>query len=137
MKQLKDFFLLYKQYAWEKDIENMIGLYDENVVIFDLWEHGNQKGLPDWSDMICDWLNPLEQEKVNVIFELIEIHSEGNIGFASAVVHYEAISNENTVVRSMKNRITLGFIKNKGAWKVVHQHTSAPINSDLKAILNF
>jgi ketosteroid isomerase-like protein len=37
----------------------------------------------------------------------------------------------------MKNRITLGFSKEKDVWKVVHQHTSAPINSNLEAILSF
>jgi ketosteroid isomerase-like protein len=72
-----------------------------------------------------------------VIFEMIKIQEGDIAGFANALISFQAISIDNTIIRSMKNRITLGFIKEKDQWKVVHQHTSAPINSDLEAILNF
>lgn len=115
----------------------MIGLYDDNAVIFDMWKQGYQTGLAEWSIVIKDWLGSLGEEKVNVIFEMIEIHEGDNVGFGSALITFQAISIGNIIIRSMKNRITLGFIKEKDVWKVVHQHTSAPINSDLEAILNF
>ncbi|GHN01821.1 hypothetical protein WSM22_33100 [Cytophagales bacterium WSM2-2] len=137
MKNIQDFFTIYKQSAWEKDTASMIGLYDDNVVIFDMWEHGYQTGLTEWSVVIKDWLGSLGEEKVNVLFEMTEIHESESVGFGNALITYQAISNGNVVVRSMKNRITLGFIKKKDVWKVVHQHTSAPLNSELKAILNF
>ena len=137
MKRPQDFFTIYKQSAWDKDTKSMIGLYDDNVVIFDMWEHGYQSGLAVWSTVIKDWLGSLGEEKVKVMFEMIEIHEGENVGFASALITYQAISTDNTIIRSMKNRITLGFIKEKDQWKVRHQHTSAPINSNLGAILNF
>lgn len=137
MKKIQDYFTIYKQSAWEKDTERMIGLYDDNVVIFDMWQEGYQTGLAEWSIAIKDWLGSLGEENVNVIFEMIEIHEGDNIGFGSALITFQAISIDNIILRSMKNRITLGFIKEKVLWKVVHQHTSAPINSDLEAILDF
>jgi ketosteroid isomerase-like protein len=137
MKRPQDFFTMYKQSAWEKDTENMIRLYDDHIVIFDMWTHGYQTGLTEWSRVIKDWLGPLGDEKVNVIFERIEIREGENMGFGSALITYQAISTDNTIIRSMKNRITLGFIREKDVWKVVHQHTSSPINSDLQAILTF
>lgn len=137
MKRIQDYFTIYKQSAWEKNTESMIGLYDDNVVIFDMWEKGHQTGLTEWSLAIKDWLGSLGEEKVNVIFEMIEIHEGDTVGFGSAIITFQAISISNIIIRSMKNRITLGFIKNNDTWKVVHQHTSAPINSDLEAILNF
>ncbi len=137
MKKIQDYFTIYKQSAWEKDTESMIGLYDDNVVIFDMWQEGYQTGLAEWSIAIKDWLGSLGEEKVNVIFEMIEIHEGDNVGFGSALVTFQAISIDNTIIRSMKNRITLGFVKERDLWKVVHQHTSAPINSDLEAILEF
>ena len=115
----------------------MIGLYSDYVVIFDMWTHGYQTGLREWSNVIKDWLGSLGEEKVNVIFEMIEIREGNNVGFGSALITYQAISTNNTVVRSMKNRITIGFIKEDDVWKVIHQHTSSPINSDLEAILTF
>ena len=136
MERIQDYFKIYKQSAWEKDLESMIGLYDENVVIFDMWNQGYRTGLKEWSTVIKDWLESLDEEKVNVIFEMIKIHESDSVGFANALITFQAISNENAIVRSMKNRITLGFIKQNNVWKVIHQHTSAPINSNLEGILD-
>jgi ketosteroid isomerase-like protein len=137
MKSIQEYFTIYKQSAWEKDTESMIALYDDNVVIYDMWNHGYQKGLDGWSVVIRNWLGSLGEEKVNVNFEMIEIHEGGKVGFASALISFQAISISNTILRSMKNRITIGFVKKGDAWKVIHQHTSAPINSKLEAMLSF
>ena len=137
MKSIGDYFTIYKQSAWDKDAANMIGLYDDDVMIFDMWNRGYQSGLTEWSAIIKNWLGSLGDEKVNVTFELVEIHEGDQVGFGSAVITYQAISTDNSVLRSMKNRITVGFIKKKGTWKVNHQHTSAPIDSELKGILHF
>ena len=137
MKSPQDYFTIYKQSAWDKDTQSMIALYHDNVVIFDMWNQGYQTGLTEWSTVIKDWLGSLGEEKVNVIFEMTEIHEDNDVGFGSALITYQAISTSNTIVRSMKNRVTLGFIKQKDGWKVIHQHTSAPINFNLEGILNF
>lgn len=137
MIRLQDYFKIYAQAAWEKDIKTMIGLYDDNVVIFDMWTNGYQISLMEWSNVITDWLSSLGEEKVKVTFEMIDIRESGDLGFGSALITYAAISPDNTILRSMKNRITIGFHKKIDTWKVIHQHTSAPINSKLEAILNF
>jgi ketosteroid isomerase-like protein len=137
MKRLHDYFIIYKQAAWDKDIERMIRLYDDDVIIYDMWANGYQTGLTEWSGVIKDWLGSLGEENVNVIFEMIEIHESGDVGFASALITYQAISADDTILRSMRNRLTIGCQKKNDMWKVIHQHTSAPINSDLVAILNF
>lgn len=137
MKTIQDFFNLYKQTAWEKDTEQMITLYHKDVVIFDMWEHGYQTGLGAWSVVIKDWLGSLGDEKVKVLFEMIASQEDGNIGFGTALISYQAIAPDNSILRSMKNRITLGFSKVEGNWKVIHQHTSAPLNGDLQGILDF
>jgi len=137
MKRIQDYFTIYKQAAWDKDIESMIGLYDDNVVIYDMWTNGYQTGLAEWSSVIKDWLGSLGEEKVKVTFEMIETHESGDVGFGSALITYQAISADNVIIRSMKNRVTIGFHKERDIWKAIHQHTSAPINSELVAILNF
>jgi len=136
MKQIADFFALYKCFAWEKDTPNMINLYDENVVVFDMWQDGYCVGLTQWKRVIAQWLGSLKDERVNVDFEMINIQNDAAIGFASAVIRYQAMATDGTVIRSMKNRITIGFAKTENDWKVIHQHTSAPIDSNLQAILD-
>jgi len=137
MKKIQDYFTIYKQSAWEKDTESMIALYADEVVIFDMWQRGYQTGLSEWSVAIKNWLGSLGEEKVNVIFHMTEVHEGDKVGFANALITFQAISIDDTIIRSMKNRITLGFIKQGDAWKVIHQHTSAPINSSLEGILDF
>jgi ketosteroid isomerase-like protein len=106
-------------------------------MIFDMWQHGYQKGLKEWSAAIRDWFDSLKVERVNVDFEMIEVHESGDAGFASAVVIFQAVSGDDKILRSMKNRITLGLIKKDHVWRVKHQHTSAPIDLNLQAVLNF
>jgi ketosteroid isomerase-like protein len=137
MKTIQEYFTIYKQSAWEKDTESMMALYTDNVLVFDMWKQGYQTGLKEWSIVIKNWLGSLGDEKVRVTFEMITIHESGHVGFASALITFQAISTGHSVVRSMKNRITLGLIKQNDVWKVHHQHTSAPINAALEAILTF
>jgi hypothetical protein len=63
MKRPEDFFTIYKQSAWDKDIKSMIGLYDDSVVIFDMWERGYQTGLTEWSIVIRDLVRFLRGRK--------------------------------------------------------------------------
>ena len=135
--EIEDFFRIYQISAWSKDTAAMIDLYNEQAVIFDMWDQGYILNSSEWTKTIKDWLGSLGEEKVKVAFEKLTIHQSNNIGFASALIQFQAISTEGAVLRSMKNRITLGFSKFENGWKVIHQHTSAPISSSgLSAILD-
>jgi ketosteroid isomerase-like protein len=135
--EIKDFFEIYQNEAWGKDAKSMINLYSEHAVIFDMWDQGYNSNSSEWKKIINDWLGSLEEEKVKVDFEMVKIHQSDNVGFASALIQFQAISITGAVLRRMKNRITLGFLKFEDGWKVIHQHTSAPISSnDLTAILD-
>jgi len=135
--EIEDFFKIYQKSAWDKDASAMISLYDEHALIFDMWDQGYISNSSEWSKIITDWLGSLGEEKVKVEFEMVKIHQSGTVGFASALIVFQAISGEGAVLRGMKNRISLGFSKFEDGWKVIHQHTSAPISSDgLTAILD-
>jgi ketosteroid isomerase-like protein len=135
--EIEDFFRIYETSAWSKDAAAMIDLYDEQAIIFDMWDQGYILSSSEWANTIKDWFEFLGEEKVKVVFEKVTIHQSDNIGFASALIQFQAISTEGAVLRSMKNRITLGFSKFDNRWKVIHQHTSAPISSSgLTAILD-
>ncbi len=38
--EIEDFFKIYQNAAWRKDAIAMINLYDEQAVIFDMWDQG-------------------------------------------------------------------------------------------------
>ncbi len=129
--EIEEFFEIYQTAAWQKDTTAMINLYDKQAIIFDMWDQGHYSNILEWNNLIINWLGSLGEEKVKVEFEMVKIHHSGNIGFASALIQFKAISSEGIVLRSMKNRITLGFSKFENGWKVIHQHTSAPISSNV------
>jgi ketosteroid isomerase-like protein len=135
MKQAEEFFTRYQQFAWEKNSEGMINLYDEHVVVFDMWGDEQNVGLTAWSRIIREWLGSLNDERVKVTFEEINIQRSETVSFATGIVRYQAISTDDKVIRGMRNRMTVGLVKKGEEWKVIHQHTSAPIDSDLRAIL--
>ena len=136
IKNIIDFFQSYQMTAFDKDVLGMINLYDNDVSVFDMWGKGFVLGLKEWSTTITDWLTSLKNEKVKVVFTMIDIHEDEHVGFAHALIEFQAIASDDSIQRSMKNRISLGFVKKDGFWKVKHQHTSAPIDSALKAILD-
>ncbi|MEC7263091.1 MAG: nuclear transport factor 2 family protein [Bacteroidota bacterium] len=137
MKTIEDFFTTYKEAVWRKDADALLALYDTDVIQFDMWDRGFYPNLTEWKPGIEDWLGSLGNEKVKVDFEMIKIHLAENIGFASGLIKFEAISEQGDVLRSMKNRITVGFYKGPEHWVVVHQHISAPISSEnLNVIFN-
>ncbi|MEZ4809461.1 MAG: nuclear transport factor 2 family protein [Allomuricauda sp.] len=137
MKDIKDFFNAYKNAVWQKDATALLSLYDKNLVSFDMWDRGYYKNLLEWAPGIENWLNTLGEEKVSVDFEMVDTHTSGTIGFASGLIRFQAISPNGSVLRGMKNRITLGFSKFGNEWKVIHQHISAPVTSEnLTAVLD-
>ena len=137
MKSPEDFFTLYKQSAWRKDAVAMLALYAEDAVIFDTWNRGCVSLNGEWKKIIHEWFSALGEERVKVEFEQVSIRHSENLAFASALIKYSAISPEEKVLRSMKNRISICYIKMDEEWKVSHQHMSAPVNAaNLSAILD-
>ena len=103
-----------------------------------MWDKGYHPSLEDWKPEIEGWLGSLDNEKVKVDFEMVKINRSEQLGFASGLIKYQAVSSEGNLLRSMKNRITIGFSKFNNERKVVHQHISAPVSSEnLSAILDF
>ena len=136
MKEIEEFFKTYKNAVWQKDAVTLFKLYHKNTLSFDMWDKGFYINLQEWAPEIESWINSLGNENVNVEFEMIHIHKSNSVSFASGLIVFQAISANGTILRSMKNRITIGFSRFENEWKVVHQHISAPVKSeDLTAIL--
>src|SRR5690606_24195080 len=124
---IQEIFKIYQNSAWRKDATTMINLYDKHAVIFDMWDQGYIPNASEWRKSILKWLGSLGEVKVKVEFEMVETPQSGNVGFATALVLFQASSSDGTGLRSMQNRITLGFSKFEDGWKIIHQHISAPI----------
>ncbi|MBG6060125.1 uncharacterized protein (TIGR02246 family) [Cryobacterium sp. MP_M5] len=111
-----------------KDVDAFADIYAEDVHVFDAWGRWEHVGIAAWRAMATEWFGSLGTELVDVTFAEVRSSIGSNVAFASAAVTYAATSAAGESLRSMTNRITVGLERQDGTWKVVHEHTSLPID---------
>jgi len=123
-----NFFEVYKSSVLNKQVDKLTDLYDEDLIAFDMWGQWSYVGGGPWREMNEKWLGSLGSETVVVEFDDINVVHGAEVAATSATVTYKALSETGKILRSMQNRLTWVARRKNGAWKIVHQHTSAPID---------
>jgi uncharacterized protein (TIGR02246 family) len=120
-----------------KDVEAFLSLYADDVRNFDLWSEWSYDGKDALRGMVSQWFGSLgDEEHVAVQFDDVRAHSAGDVGALSAFTTYAAVSSDGEQLRSMNNRLTWVLRRDAGgAWKIVHEHTSAPAGEEGKVVL--
>lgn len=135
-QSIKQVFEAYQAAVFAKDVEAFVSLYDTNVHVFDMWEQWSYTGIEAWRGMVTGWFGSLGDELVKVEFSNMEITVTDNMAVAHGFVTFKGLSSEGKEQRSMQNRLTCVLMKTHEGWKIIHEHSSAPLVSDtLKAIL--
>ncbi len=68
----------------------------------------------------------------------IESVVTGELAVGHSIFTYTALSADGEELRSLDNRITIVLKQTGESWKVIHEHTSAPIDHEsLKANLKY
>ena len=127
MTQIESLFETYKQAVFQKDVEAFVSIFDENVRIFDMWQW-TYDGLVSWRQMAKGWFESLGTEKVVVSFDDIQIQATDEMASASAFVRFAAISENGEELRYLQNRLTWVVRKKDEIWKIIHEHTSGPVD---------
>lgn len=119
----------YKAAVLRKDIDAYMALYAEKAQIFDMWgPTWIYKDKDTWLEITRSWFDGLGDERVMVEMENIQIEQASDMAFASAFIKYTAVSSEGKVLRWLENRLSCVLVPINGAWEIIHQHTSAPVN---------
>jgi len=126
MDEIESLFETYKNAVFQKDVDAYIAIYDEQVLIFDMWEDWSSEGFAAWKQMTQDWFSNLGSDRVVVTFEDIRIQQHGESASATAFIKFAAISENGEELRYLQNRLTWVLQKKENTWKIVHQHTSGP-----------
>jgi ketosteroid isomerase-like protein len=130
-------FNTYKSAVLDKDVGALMDIYDKDFIAFDMWGAWSYVGEGPWREVNHDWLTSLGSESVVVDFDDITITPGVDVAAATATVSYKAVSEAGEILRSMQNRLTWVARPVNGVWKIVHQHTSAPVDSStMKAVLH-
>jgi uncharacterized protein (TIGR02246 family) len=136
MTGLRTLFDIYKDAVFKKDAVMFASIFDDEVHVFDLWEW-TFEGLPAWRAMAEGWFEWLGKSNENCAVEFSDIQTAeaGDMGYASAVVKYTGISESGESLRSLNNRLTWVAVKKNGAWKIIHEHTSAPADRETLKVI--
>jgi len=111
-----------------KDVDAFMELYADDVRTFDLWQEWTYDGKDALRRMVTEWFGSLgNDEVVAVRFEGVRTQTGSDVAAVSAFTTYANVSPDGTEQRSMNNRLTWILRKEPdGAWKIAHEHTSAP-----------
>lgn len=128
----------YKAAVFDKDVEAFLALYDEEVHVFDMCCMWSLRGLASWRKMTTKWFSSLDSDRVVINIKNAEATLSGQLAVGHAILTYTAISDEGIELRSLSNRITMAIKHSGQSWKIMHEHTSAPIDPrSLKAELQY
>jgi uncharacterized protein (TIGR02246 family) len=136
-KQANSVLELYRSGVKAKDVDAFIGLYADDVRVFDAWGTWFYSGVAAWRAVVAEWFGSLGTDTVEVLFSEIRIEAGMELAALNSIVSYTNHSAAGAKLRSMENRITWVLVRRAGAWRIVHEHSSAPIDfADLKAMLH-
>jgi len=118
----------YKAAVFARDVDAFIALYDTDLQVFDMWGQWSHRGLAAWRTMATQWFGSLGTERVVVDFSEVQTVVSPDLAVAHAFVTYTAIGADGAKLRALDNRLTVALKPQGGVWKIVHEHTSAPID---------
>jgi uncharacterized protein (TIGR02246 family) len=117
----------YRDAVRAKDVDAFIAIFADDVRVFDMWGTWSHDGIDSWREMAVGWFGSLGDELVQVDFDDVQTTIGDDTAVLSAFVTFAGLSADGAELRSMNNRLTWGLRKTGGSWKVVHEHTSAPV----------
>ena len=146
MKEIESLLETYKNAVFHKDVEAFVSIFDEQVRIFDMWEWV-YNGVGPWREMVKGWFGSLVTERVVVTFDEVRIQAGDEMAVLTAFARFAAIAENGEELRYLQNRLTWVVRKtseeretpvrsgNRGVWKVIHEHTSGPVDGGTMKVL--
>jgi uncharacterized protein (TIGR02246 family) len=126
----------YRKAVFAKDAAEYISLYSADVVVFDMWTDWSVTGLEAWHASTVEWFGSLGAARVAVEVDNIRITGGIDIAVLQCFMKFIEQNADGVEVRSLNERVTWALKRSGDAWKVFHQHGSAPIGFDTKAIFD-
>ncbi|MBN8721103.1 MAG: nuclear transport factor 2 family protein [Sediminibacterium magnilacihabitans] len=118
----------YATAVLHKDAAAYTSIFDENIRVFDMWQEWRYDGITAWREVAKDWFDALGADKDVVTFSDIEITEKGELALITAIAKFTATSEQGEALRYLENRLTWVAVKKGLTWKIIHQHTSSPID---------
>ena len=115
-----------------RDVNAFLGLYDDRIHMFDVWGWRETSGLDAWRANVADWFGAHPDERASATFDDVEVTASDALAFAHAVVTFAWDSAAGERLWTLTHRATLCLTTRDGAWKIVHEHASLPVDYESK-----
>src|ERR1700755_1843530 len=102
MTGINALFDVYKKAVFEKDVDGFLALFADDVRVFDMWAW-TYDGLSAWRGMVTGWFGSLGSDRDVVTFEDLRIVESGDMGLASAIARFAAVSEKGEELRFLQN----------------------------------
>jgi uncharacterized protein (TIGR02246 family) len=122
--ELRGLIARWSKAVREEDLDGIQADHDPNILMFDVPPPFLSRGLDDY---MATWqlFFGCSAKPVVFDFEDVEVTAGQDVAFATAVgrcLYFER-NGERT---NLKFRLTMGFRKHEGRWRIVHEHHSVP-----------
>lgn len=105
-----------------KDIGGILAHHSPNILLFDVVEPFQSKGIESyrasWEDVYFPWHN----EDGDFEIDELEITAGNGVAFCHGVIHCSGTDKGQKI--DLKIRLTAGLVKTNGQWIVTHEHHS-------------
>jgi len=134
MDEIGEVAARYVAAVFDKDAAAFLALYDEAVVVFDMWDAWSYQGRDALAGMVHDWFGSLGDDRVGVRFEPVMSRVDGDWAVWCAIVRYAGLNAAGDELRSMENRMSWTLRRGPDGWRIVHQHSSSPADFATRAV---
>jgi ketosteroid isomerase-like protein len=130
--EIAAFIETFKNTAFAKDVSGFLALYDDDTRIFDLWKKWSYRGVSAWKTAVLEWFNHTGENRDAISLDDVVIQGSDDFCVVTAFITFSCVDAEGAVLRAMHERLTWALAKKGNGWKILHQHSSAPVGDDLK-----
>ncbi|HEX5125890.1 MAG TPA: nuclear transport factor 2 family protein [Rhodocyclaceae bacterium] len=121
--ELRELIARWSQAVRDEDLAGIRADHDADVLMFDVPPPFMSRGIEAYM-ATWDTFFALQAKPVEFDFENVEIAVGGDVAFATAIGHCGDLSSGEKV--RLEFRLTIGFRKRDGQWRIVHEHHSLP-----------
>lgn len=116
----------YAAAAIALDRDALLALYHDDILLFDLMLPWQISGTNAWATKIDAWFSGVGSDPV-VHASDVAVRRIGEAALLTMTMHYGHTEDDGTQVR-MANRLTWVAVAAGDDWKIVHEHTSVPLD---------
>ena len=109
----------------------MVAFYADDIREFDMWGNWSRDGIAAVRNAVEAWFGGVAaDETVTVSFADITTQTGPDLAAAQAITTFAATSASGETLRSMDSRLSWVAARKPEGWRIIHQHTSNPINPE-------